>query len=306
MLMLAPSPIPFAMQGDLRIPFPHEERDFTPWVAGNLPKLGRALGMRLRFIDRELTLYTSYKKIDILAEEQDLDTAVVIENQLDESDDNHLGKLLVYSSAVKAGVAVWIASSFSNNHRAAIDWINANSSTSFQMYGVEALVRKGRETKRSTRFHIASHPSHWNNTRRSPVPDEPPNVDELYRMFWQSLIDELHEVGFPGNPKASTRRYCEFATGAIDFKYVASFAPIRGTASVSLAAKGSSARYRLHEISDSLNLELDNYLWKTGTQRRARIDDSAKKLSGTRSWMVKTLLRLQRKVHPLLEQTTWH
>ena len=243
MLMSAHSPIPLTMQGDLRIPFPHEERDFTPWVAGNLPKLGRALGMRLRLIDRELTLNTSYKKIDILAQEQDLDTAVVIENQLGESDDNHLGKLLVYSSAVKAGVAVWIAKSFSNDHRAAIEWINANSSTSFQMYGVETQIRKGRETKRSTRFLVAAHPSHWNNTKRSPVPNESPNVDESYRMFWQSLIDELHEAGFPGNPKASTKRYCEFATGARDFKYVASFAPIRGTASVSLAVKKFSARF---------------------------------------------------------------
>ena len=301
--MSAPSPLPFNMQEDLRIPFPHEEKDFTPWLATNLERLGRALGMRLRFVELESTLDASYKRVDILAEEQDLDTSVVIENQVDESDDRHLGKLLVYSGVVEAGVAVWIASSFSKEHMAAMDWINAMSSPSFQMYGVQAQLRKGRRSKQDTRLHVASHPSHWDYMTRSPVPNEPQNADELYKMFWRSLIDELHEAGFQGSPKASARRYCEFATGARDIKYIASFAPIRGTASVSIAAKAPSVRWQLRDIGDNLKLEWNGYLRKAREQRRARVDDSIKKLSGTRSWMVKTLLRLQRKGSPLLEET---
>lgn len=69
--------------------FPREDTDFTPWLAKNLKRLARPLGMKLRPIDHEtrVPFGRSEKRVDILAEEPNLDSPVVIENQYGQSED---------------------------------------------------------------------------------------------------------------------------------------------------------------------------------------------------------------------------
>ena len=288
--------------------FRDEAADFTPWLAENLGRLGHALGMRrLRLIERESRLPMSDKKVDILAEELDLDTSVVIENQLNMSDDQHLGKLLAYSCEVKAGVAVWVAPSFRREHISVMNWVNERFGASFQMYGVEAEIRKDRKAKSDTRLYVGpeSHPSHWDHEERNPVPNESRDADDMYMSFWQSLVDELQAVEFTRKSKSSSRRYYELSTGLRDLKYVVSFAPIRGTASVSLVIKQADdmqqSSWIIDEVSDRLRLERDDHRRKAGIRRKAKIDDSAERLSRTRSWMVKKLLRFRKELSRIIE-----
>ena len=120
---------------DLREVWPDEAQDFTPWLAENLDKLGEALGLDLEFQGREVSVGPFF--LDILAHDVGNDRRVVIENQLDKTDYDHLGKLLTYAAGYDAGVVVWLTGDFRDEHRAALDWLNQRTEESLEFYGVE-------------------------------------------------------------------------------------------------------------------------------------------------------------------------
>ncbi len=116
---------------DVRQVWPDESRDFTPWLAEseNLTRLGDALGLTLepRGTEQEVGSFSA----DILCRRldggSDEESWVVIENQYGRTNHDHLGKLLTYTAGLKARTAVWIAEEFRDEHRAALDLLNASS-----------------------------------------------------------------------------------------------------------------------------------------------------------------------------------
>ena len=104
---------------DLRQIWLDEARDFTPWLAQqeNLERLSNALSLELEFEGREIPV--GPYKVDIVAKETL--TRVVIENQLERTDRDHLGKLICYAAGLQAKIVIWIAREFTEEHRQAID-----------------------------------------------------------------------------------------------------------------------------------------------------------------------------------------
>ena len=109
-------------QVDLREMWPHEAIDFTPWLADNVSSLGEALGMELEVRGQEERVGNYF--LDMLADDLGSNRTVIIENQLEPTDHDHLGKLLTYASGYDAGVVVWLAREFREEHRQALDWLN--------------------------------------------------------------------------------------------------------------------------------------------------------------------------------------
>ena len=64
---------------------------------------------------------------DVLAKDVDTDAYVVIENQLEKTNHDHLGKSITYASALNAKTIVWIATDFTEEHKKALDWLNDNT-----------------------------------------------------------------------------------------------------------------------------------------------------------------------------------
>jgi len=125
---------------NLREVWPDEARDFTPWLAKDvgLELLSETLGLQLDLesIEKNVGPY----KTDILAkvvdEDEDEDHFIVIENQLAQTDHDHLGKIITYAAGHGAIGVVWIAESFTDEHRQAIDWLNENM-TNIDFFGLE-------------------------------------------------------------------------------------------------------------------------------------------------------------------------
>ena len=84
--------------------------------------LGDALGITIELEEREWSVGAF--SLDILARDQDSGEAVVIENQIEQSDHEHLGKLITYASGKDAKYIVWIVKDAREEHRAAIEWLN--------------------------------------------------------------------------------------------------------------------------------------------------------------------------------------
>ena len=107
---------------DLRTVWSNEAQAFTPWLAEHLDVLGDALGITIELEERESSVGAF--SLDILARDQDSGEAVVIENQIEQSDHEHLGKLITYASGKDAKYIVWIVKDAREEHRAAIEWLN--------------------------------------------------------------------------------------------------------------------------------------------------------------------------------------
>ncbi|MEY2840252.1 MAG: hypothetical protein RJB60_2551 [Pseudomonadota bacterium] len=104
---MSPTPIGKLQRVPLREVWKHEAYDFTQWLQQNLDVLNTALGLNLVNAEREQAAGSF--SIDLVAEDDGGGT-VVIENQLEKSNHDHLGKLITYVTAMQARAAVWIIS----------------------------------------------------------------------------------------------------------------------------------------------------------------------------------------------------
>ncbi len=120
----------------LRDVWKHEALDFTTWLEGNIDVLNDALDLSLQNVEREQNAGTF--NVDLVAEDQ-AGNFVIIENQLEKSNHDHLGKILTYLTALEARTAIWIVSEPRPEHIRAIGWLNESSSASFYLVKVEAI-----------------------------------------------------------------------------------------------------------------------------------------------------------------------
>ncbi|MET9469427.1 hypothetical protein ABZY44_32460 [Streptomyces sp. NPDC006544] len=126
----------------LREVFPNEAKNLSPWVAANLDRVGTAAGMApgaLQLVRTEHPLKRR-NRIDVLARIKigARDRRVVVENQLEPSDHDHLGRLLTYSIEVEAYAAIWIAPSFTDEHLDALDELTRRMNCQFKAVRIEA------------------------------------------------------------------------------------------------------------------------------------------------------------------------
>lgn len=93
---------------DLREEWKHEATDFTNWLAQdeNLQLLSEEIGIDISLIQTEASV--GKFSVDILAEEDNTGRKIVIENQLEPTNHDHLGKLITYASGFDAEIVIWI------------------------------------------------------------------------------------------------------------------------------------------------------------------------------------------------------
>lgn len=120
----------------LRRVWSHEAHDFTTWLEDNIDVLADATGLQLSGVEREHS--AGAFSVDLIAEDED-GRAVVIENQLEKSDHDHLGKLLTYLVGIQARRAVWIVADPRPEHVGVIAWLNESSSADFFLLKLEAI-----------------------------------------------------------------------------------------------------------------------------------------------------------------------
>src|SRR4051812_41481425 len=111
----------------------HEALDFTTWLEQNVDVLNDVLDISLENVEREHAAGSF--SVDLVAEDE-AGNPVVIENQLEKSNHDHLGKLITYLAAMEAKAAIWIVSEPRPEHTRAIGWLN-ESSADFYLLKVE-------------------------------------------------------------------------------------------------------------------------------------------------------------------------
>ena len=126
----------------LREVWKHEALDFTTWLEQNIDILNEITDLNISNVERETTAGTF--SVDLVAEDGD-GNPVVIENQLEKTNHDHLGKLITYLTAIEAKKAIWIASDPRPEHIKAVTWLNESNSADFYLLKLEA-IRIGEST----------------------------------------------------------------------------------------------------------------------------------------------------------------
>lgn len=149
---------------DLRKAWKHEALDFTLWLSEeeNLRLLGDEVGYGIKLIQTEAAVGNF--NVDILAEDEDSDKRIVIENQLEKTDHQHLGKIITYASGHDAKVIIWVVESAQEEHRQAVDWLNENTNESVEFYLVKIELWQIDGSPFAPKFEIVSKPNDWAKT----------------------------------------------------------------------------------------------------------------------------------------------
>lgn len=119
----------------LREVWAHEALDFTTWLESNVDVLNDVLGLSLDNVERERA--AGAFSVDLVAEDES-GNPVVIENQLEKSNHDHLGKVVTYLASMEAKAAIWIVSEPRTEHIRAVGWLN-ESAADFYLLKVEAI-----------------------------------------------------------------------------------------------------------------------------------------------------------------------
>lgn len=84
---------------------------------------------------------------------------VIIENQLEASNHDHLGKIITYASGLDANVIVWIVKEAREEHRSAVEWLNNNTSTNINFFLIEVHAYKIGDSNPAPMFEVVEKPN---------------------------------------------------------------------------------------------------------------------------------------------------
>jgi len=198
-----------------------EDRDFTPWLAQpeNMEVLADVLDMELEVEAEEKDVGPF--RADILCKDTYDGSWVLIENQLEKTDHTHLGQLLTYAAGLKAVTIVWIASSFTNEHRATLDWLNSSTEDSLRFFGLEVELWKISESPAAPKFNIVSKPNDWSRSvskaSRQIGEGNLTKTKQLQLAFWQDFAPKLKEKTTLRARKPLPQHWMNFSIGRTGF-----------------------------------------------------------------------------------------
>ena len=173
----------------LREVWQHEALDFTSWLEKNIEILKETLDFSLIDVERERPAGSF--NIDLVAKDQETDRTVIIENQLEKSDHDHLGKILTYMTAVEAEIAIWIVADPRPEHVAAVAWLNRSTDFSFYMIKVEA-VRIGNSLPAPLMTLIVGPSEDAEAVKHTK--DELAERDQLRKEWWEKIIPPQAQI----------------------------------------------------------------------------------------------------------------
>lgn len=170
---------------DLRKVWPHEALDFTPWLSENIDLLSETLGIDITVEETESSVGSF--NVDIFASEVGTDRKIIIENQLEDTNHDHLGKIITYASGKEANVIVWIVKHAREEHKAAIEWLNNHTDEKIEFFLCEVKLFQIGESEIAPSFTVIEKPNDWTKEIKKITTINP--IQQQRLEYWQAFND---------------------------------------------------------------------------------------------------------------------
>lgn len=207
---------------NLRDVFPTEAGSFTPWLAleENLALLAESIGINLQCEAQEKEVGPF--RADILCKDTITDNWVLIENQIERTDHTHLGQLLTYAAGLQAVTIVWVAERFTDEHRAALDWLNERTDEQINFFGLEIELWRIGDSPVAPKFNIVSQPNEWTRTVQAAAKEtrEITEHKQTQLKFWLAFRDFMEKNSQIRCQKPSPQHWMYHSIGTSGFRLV--------------------------------------------------------------------------------------
>lgn len=170
---------------DLRTIWPHEAHDFSAWLSKeeNLTLLSDTVGMEIVLEERESSVGDF--SVDLFAAEGETDRKIIIENQLEDTNHDHLGKIITYASGKDAEVIIWIVKRARDEHKQAVEWLNQHTDEKIGFFLLEIELWKIGDSLPAPKFNVVERPNDWAKTLKAA--EGLSETKKLQLDFWQAF-----------------------------------------------------------------------------------------------------------------------
>jgi len=178
---------------DLRSVWKNESSDFTVWLSRkeNLDLLGEEIGIDISFIKTEANV--GRYNVDILAEEENTGRKIIIENQLENTNHDHLGKIITYAAGYDAEIIIWIVKDARDEHKQAIDWLNRHTDQNVNFFIVKIELWQIGDSPIAPKFQTISKPNDWAKALRGSDKTDLTDTKLLQLNFWTRFKEYAEE-----------------------------------------------------------------------------------------------------------------
>lgn len=201
---------------DIRTVWSHEQYDFSKWLSEeeNIRELGDTLNLSLTDVETEK--FVGNYRCDIICKDEITGKMVLIENQIEATNHDHLGKIITYASGLDASVVVWIVSTARDEHASAIEWLNKHTDDDLSFCLLEVHAYKIGGSEPAPQFKIIEQPNDFSkNVKAISKTNGMSEREKKILEFWTLFNDVLEARGKPFNKrKASTDHWYSVAMGS--------------------------------------------------------------------------------------------
>ena len=256
---------------DLRSIWPHEALNFTPWVAENVDLLADAVGLDITVDETESSVGDF--NVDIYASETGTDRKIIIENQLEDTDHDHLGKLITYASGKGADAVIWVVKHAREEHKAAVEWLNNHTDDKIGFFLCEIKLFQIGDSQIAPAFTVVERPNDWTKEIRKTASA---NSTQQQRLeYWQAFNDyAFSDANFSrifNKRKPTTDHWMDFSIGSSACHIAVSQIQKRKAVDVELYINDDEELFKSlfahkDEIEKNMEMELE---WKELPERKA-------------------------------------
>ena len=174
---------------ELREVWRHEALDFTRWLAGkeNIALLSKEIGIDIEVIETEMSV--GRYNVDIYARDTESNKKIVIENQLENTNHDHLGKMLVYAAGLDADIAIWIVKDVNEEHKQAVEWLNDNSFEKINIFLVKVELWQIDNSPIAPKFQVICEPNNWAKVLKQQSKENVSDLELKQMEYWQGFVD---------------------------------------------------------------------------------------------------------------------
>jgi len=253
---------------ELRKIWKHEALDFTKWLAKkeNIALLSKEIGIDIEVINTEMSV--GRYNVDIYAKDSN-NKKIIIENQLENTNHYHLGKVIVYSAGLDADIAIWVVKDVNEEHKQAVEWLNENSFEKINIFLIKIELWKIGNSRIAPKFQIICQPNNWSKLLKQKSDDElcDRKIEQL--KFWQGFIDysKNQEKKFTLT-KPLPNNWYNISVGSSDYKICLIYNISVDSLKCQFEVSNKDIFKKLEQYRNEIDMEISNLEWNYLEERK--------------------------------------